>query len=49
MRESFPQTNGQVTVPALNGTATVMRDEYGIPHIYADTPEDLFAAQGFVQ
>src|SRR5699024_7786912 len=48
MRESFPQTNGQVTIPALHGTATVMRDEYGVPHIYADTPEDLFAAQGFV-
>lgn len=48
MRESFPQTNGQVTVPVLGGTATVLRDEYGIPQIYADTPEDLFAAQGFV-
>lgn len=48
MRESFPQTNGQVTIPALQGTATVMRDEYGVPHVYADTPEDLFAAEGFV-
>ncbi len=48
MRESFPQTNGQVTVPVLGGTATVLRDDYGIPQIYADTPEDLFAAQGFV-
>ncbi|MDN5727662.1 MAG: penicillin acylase family protein, partial [Propionibacteriales bacterium] len=48
VRESFPQTNGQVVVPALNSKATVLRDSYGVPNIYADTPEDLFAAQGYV-
>lgn len=47
-RESFPQTNGGVVVPALNAKATVLRDAYGVPHIYADSPEDLFAAQGYV-
>ncbi|MFW6597394.1 penicillin acylase family protein [Propionibacteriaceae bacterium Y2011] len=48
VRESFPQTNGKITVPAITGTVDVLRDAYGIPHIYADTPEDLFAAQGYV-
>ena len=27
----------------------VLRDSYGVPHIYADNPEDLFQAQGYVQ
>ena len=26
----------------------MLRDERGIPHVYADTPEDLFFAQGYV-
>jgi len=48
VRQSFPQTNGHITIPALGANVTVLRDAYGIPQIYADTPEDLFAAQGFV-
>ena len=28
---------------------TVVRDANGIPNIYADTTEDLFFAQGYVQ
>ncbi len=32
----------------LNGSVEVIRDRFGVPHIYADTPEDLFFAQGFV-
>ena len=27
----------------------MIRDEHGIPQVYADTPEDLFFAQGYVQ
>lgn len=44
-----PQTRGVITVPGLHGTVTVVRDEWGIPHITAATIEDLFFAQGFVQ
>ena len=33
----------------LDGTVTVMRDELGVPQIYADTTDDLFRAQGYVQ
>jgi penicillin amidase len=32
----------------LRGTAEVLTDGYGVPHIYADSAEDLFFAQGFV-
>ena len=48
VRRSFPQTSGELTVSGLTGTVDVLRDERGIPHLYADTPEDLFFAQGYV-
>ncbi|HEX3205556.1 MAG TPA: penicillin acylase family protein, partial [Propionibacteriaceae bacterium] len=35
-------------VPGLKGQVEVLRDTYGVPHIYADNPEDLFEAQGYV-
>jgi penicillin G amidase len=48
VRRPFPQYDGAVTLPALAGDVEVVRDEHGIPHIYADTAEDLFRAQGYV-
>ncbi len=47
-RESFPQTAGTLKLPGLTGNVEIIRDQLGVPHIYADTPEDLFRAQGFV-
>ncbi len=47
-RRSLPQTDGQIAVPALDGDVEVLRDDLGIAHIYADTPEDLFRGQGYV-
>lgn len=35
-------------MPGLSRPVTVLRDPWGIPHIYAETQEDLFFAQGFV-
>jgi penicillin G amidase len=48
VRKPFPVTNGAIKLPGLKGPVEVVRDAYGVPHIYADTPEDLFMAQGFV-
>jgi penicillin amidase len=48
IRASFPQISGEVTVPGLSGAVEVRRDEWGIPHITADTATDLFMAQGYV-
>ena len=48
VRRSFPQTAGEVTLQGLTGTVDVLRDERGIPHVYADTADDLFFAQGYV-
>ena len=44
----FPQTDGEITIPGLDGPVDVYRDEYGIPHIYATTEHDLYVAQGYV-
>jgi penicillin amidase len=48
IRRSFPQLEGSVLVPGLSGDVTVLRDRWGVPHIYADSAEDLFRAQGYV-
>ncbi|HET7327914.1 MAG TPA: penicillin acylase family protein [Nocardioidaceae bacterium] len=49
VRRSFPQTSGELEVAGLAGAVDVVRDEHGVPQIYADTAEDLFMAQGYVQ
>ncbi len=48
VRRSFPQTTGEISLAGLTGTVDVLRDARGIPHLYADTPQDLFYAQGYV-
>jgi penicillin amidase len=48
VRKSFPEASGRLMVSGLDGPVEVLRDSYGVPHIYADNPEDLFAAQGYV-
>jgi penicillin amidase len=49
VRASFPQTTGSIQLEGLSGPVEVKRDGHGIPQIYADSDEDLFRAQGFVQ
>jgi penicillin amidase len=41
-------TSELLRIPGLNDEVTVIRDEWGIPHIYASTDLDLFFAQGYV-
>ncbi|MGA5703889.1 penicillin acylase family protein [Peterkaempfera bronchialis] len=48
VRASYPQVAGSVPVAGLSGAVDVQRDSNGIPQLYADTPEDLFRAQGYV-
>lgn len=45
----LPQIDGTIDVPGLSGDVEVIRDPWGVPHIYADNMDDLFFAQGFVQ
>ncbi|MGH8824131.1 MAG: penicillin acylase family protein [Jiangellaceae bacterium] len=48
VRRPFPEYAGSVALPGLRANVEVIRDEHGIPQIYADTAEDLFQAQGYV-
>ena len=48
-RRSLPDYSGELVLPGLMGTVEVKRDSYGVPHVYADNPEDLFLAQGYIQ
>ena len=48
VRRPFPTTSGEISIAGLSGPVEVLRDERGVPHIYADTAADLAMAQGFV-
>ncbi|SVE23439.1 uncharacterized protein METZ01_LOCUS476293, partial [marine metagenome] len=47
-RASLAQIDGELTGTGLKETVEVVRDQYGIPHIYAQNVDDLFFAQGYV-
>ena len=47
-RQSLSQVQGDLAVPGLKEPVEVLRDEWGIPHIYARNTDDLFFAQGYV-
>ena len=47
-RRPFPQTAGTINLEGLQDEVRVLRDEWGVPHIYAQNQADLFFAQGYV-
>lgn len=47
-RGPLPQHAGELTIEGLNDTVEIIRDGWGIPHIYASNSHDLFFAQGYV-
>jgi len=42
------QIDGDLALPGLKDKVEVLRDPWGVPHIYAKNAHDLFFAQGFV-
>jgi len=48
-KSSLAQVDGRVALPGMRDTVEVIRDHWGVPHVYARNLEDLFFAQGFVQ
>ena len=48
-RARLAQIEGTIPVGGLRAEVEVIRDPWGVPHIYADNLDDLFFAQGFVQ
>lgn len=47
-REALPPLEGEVRLPALRAPVVVRRDRWGVPHIAAESIDDLFTAQGYV-
>ncbi|MBV8031120.1 MAG: penicillin acylase family protein [Betaproteobacteria bacterium] len=47
LRQSLPVTEGVERVQGLAGPVEVLRDRYGIPHIYAHSLEEAYYALGF--
>jgi len=45
---ALSQTEGRIRLKGLRKPVRVLRDEWGVAHIYAETQNDLFFAQGFV-
>src|SRR5215469_12666191 len=47
-RDALSPIHGKLVVTGLKEPVTVLRDRWGVPHIYAKNQHDLFFAQGFV-
>jgi penicillin amidase len=45
---ALAKTSGELTIAGLSKPVEILRDTWGVPHIYAKTQDDLFFAQGFV-
>src|SRR4029077_17012361 len=43
------QTSGTFETAGLSAPVRIVRDRWGVPHVYAQNQDDLFFAQGFVQ
>lgn len=43
-----PKVDGELALPGLSAPVRVLRDEHGIPYIFAANTPDLIRAQGFV-
>ena len=47
LRTSLPETDGTIAVEGISGTVDILRDEWGIPHIHAQSAEDAYFGLGF--
>jgi penicillin amidase len=47
VRRSWPDIDGTVQIEGLQDEVTIIRDDWGVPHIYASNPHDLFFGQGY--
>lgn len=47
-RRAVPSWTGTVRLSQLSSPVEVLRDEYGIPAIFAESEEDLFFVQGYL-
>ena len=48
LKAALPDVTSSLAFAGLDGPITIYRDEWGIPHITAESEHDVFFAQGFV-
>src|SRR3954463_3644220 len=48
VRRPLARTSGRLALPGLAAPVQILRDRWGVPHIYARSTTDLFEAQGYV-
>lgn len=48
LRSSLPQVQGNVRIAGLNQPVEIVRDRWGVPHIFATTDHDAYFALGYV-
>jgi penicillin amidase len=48
LKKSLPRISGVVNLQGLKEDVEIIRDTYGVPHIYARNEHDLFFALGYV-
>src|SRR5437588_3454145 len=46
-RQSLSKLDGDVSVPGVREPVEIIRDTWGVTHIYAKNQDDLFFAQGY--
>jgi penicillin amidase len=49
VRRPVPRHRGKLVMKGLRSTVEIIRDRWGVPHIYADNAHDLFFAVGYAQ
>jgi len=48
IRRPLPRAHGKLQLAGLEDQVRIIRDRWGVPHIYANNTRDLMFAQGFV-
>ena len=48
LRQSLPEIEGEIPTEGLGAAVEILRDRYGVPHIFARSQEDAHFALGFV-
>src|ERR1700689_424884 len=48
IHSALPQVDGAISLPELKAEVQVVRDVRGVPHIHAQSTDDLYFAQGYV-
>ena len=47
LRFTLPDYSGEITVPGIIKPVEIIRDSYGMPHIYAQNDDDAYFALGY--